>query len=243
MPESGRFPGAKLIQHGRWLVPEQVTAHQLEKWTTHAHERLDLAIKFICTRDIALQAGGNLGIWPYLLVKEYGFKHVLYLRAGPGEPGVSAANTLSCRCLPWRRSWREFGMGRPAGCSDPKGRPGWHKIHPEGVNYGRKWVDMVAIDGLPLEHVEPARAGRRGLRARGAEGGRAHLVRDRPVVIIEDLHRSRFKSFRRLGGIAYGHPPGRSCRALVRVRTAATGQASCGLSPTNDDDLGVMTSV
>ena len=59
-----------------WLIPRGVTSHQMHKWHTHARERLDLAIKYVNNRNIAIQAGGNLGIWPALLVNEYKFKQV-----------------------------------------------------------------------------------------------------------------------------------------------------------------------
>ena len=76
-----------------WLIPAQVTAHQMNKWQAHARERLDLAAKYLTDHNIAIQAGGNLGIWPYLLVEEYGFRQVHTLEPDPDNLECLRANT------------------------------------------------------------------------------------------------------------------------------------------------------
>ena len=185
-----------------------MTAHHVKKWTVHAHERLDQAVKFIGTRDLACQAGGNLGIWPYLLVKEYGFQRVYTF-----EPDLENLECLTANVAEVPQvTCIGTALGRSACVAgwlkDPKDRPGWHKIHPEGVNYGRKWVDMVAIDEMSLDKVDLLALDVEGYELEALMGAEQTLVRDHPVVIIEDLSKSRFKSFRRLSGTAYGHPPG-----------------------------------
>ena len=98
---------------------------------------------------------------------------------------------------------------------DRKGRPGWHKIAPHVDGGTEQMVATIAIDGLPIEGVNLIALDVEGFELEALKGAERTLARDRPVVILEDLHRSKFKSFRRLGGMAYGHPAGALQRWLT----------------------------
>ena len=71
---------------------------------------------------------------------------------------------------------------------------------------------MLAIDDIPLladyDCVDLLALDVEGYELEALMGAERTLYRDHPVLILEDLNRSRFKSFRRLGSTAYGHPPG-----------------------------------
>ena len=194
-------------------MPQQVTAHQVGKWITHACERLDRAIEFIGTRAVACQAGGNLGIWPYLLATEYGFQRVVTF-----EPDLENFECLSAniaelvpQVTAYQAALGSLGEQVIGWLRDPKGRPGWHKVA-IGGSESVHTVGTLTIDGtvdeLALDHISLIALDVEGFEFEALKGAERILERDHPVVIIEDLSKSRFKSFRRLGGIAYGHPPG-----------------------------------
>lgn len=201
---------------GDWLVPNEVTKHQMSKWQGHARERLDLAKRYWHHNNIAVQAGGNLGIWPVLLVKEYGFKQVFSFEPDPENIVYLRANTED---LPVVRY--EAALGRSAGTArwlkDTKGRPGWHKVMPKDEQLrdelNEQTVGVLAIDEIPIladyDRVDLIALDIEGFELEALMGAEKTLYKDRPVVIIEDLHRSKFKSFRQLGGMAYGHPVGK----------------------------------
>ena len=191
-----------------WLTPAQVTAHQMNKWQAHARERLDLAVKYLKRRNVAIQAGGNLGIWPYLLVVEYGFKEVHTFEPDPDNLQCLLANTDGVDGAMCHGAALGRGPGVAGWLKDPKGRPGWHKIAP-GNKAHHLQVEVLMIDDIPLlaasDRVDLIALDVEGYEFEALLGAEKTVCRDRPVLILEDLGRSRFKNFRRLGGIAYGH--------------------------------------
>lgn len=193
-----------------WLIPAQVTAHQMNKWQMHARERLDLAVPYLQHRNVAIQAGGNLGIWPYLLIVEYGFRQVHTFEPDPDNLQCLLANTDGVDGAICHGAALGKHEGSVGWLKDRKSRPGWHKVAPHG---GSKLnVDMMIIDQVPIladyDKIDLIALDVEGYELPALMGAERTLFRDKPVLILEDLHRSRFKSFRRLGGIAYGHPPG-----------------------------------
>ena len=198
---------------------------------------LDLAIKYLGKHEIAIQAGGNLGSGPTCWLPVYGFKHVLTFEPDQENLECLLANIGGLAEVTWPCCGPRRGRWVAGWLRDPKGRPGWHKVAIRHL-IGRTDVAMMRDRRAAGRGREPDRARRRGLRAGGAEGGGATLARDRPVLILEDLHRSRFKSFRRLGGMAYGTSPGALQRWLrVRVRMVDSDQRTTesGFMLTKDD--------
>ena len=97
---------------------------------------------------------------------------------------------------------------------DHKGRPGWHKVMPRHqLAAAERRVDVMTIDEIPIladyDRVDLIALDVEGYELEALMGAEKTFYRDRPVLILEDLHRSKFESFRRLGGMAYGHPSGK----------------------------------
>ena len=198
-------------------MPRAVDPKLFAQWLGECRERLDLALPHVRQRQLVVQAGGNLGYWARLLVDEYDFAQVVsfepdarnfycLLHNVGRRPVVCHLAALGRRhdLLPF---WR-----------DPRpDRPGWHRIAGGGFQGGQSpAVDVVALDQLELPACNLLALDVEGYELEALKGATVTVEKYRPVVIIEDLGRSRFAAFRRRSTVAFGHPPGAVQRWLKK---------------------------
>jgi FkbM family methyltransferase len=212
----------ELVTRDGWLMPAAVNPKLFQQWLGEAVEHLDLVMPFLKSRRCCLQAGGNVGIYPRMLVERYGFEHVVTFEPDETNMRCLVANTAPVvdRVVAF-----QLGLGKAVGKANwsraSEHKPGWHKVAPNGCRqkYISGQIDIVAIDGvaLPAEHedVDFLSLDIEGSELEALKGAEQTIARCRPVILFEDMGRSRFEGFRRRSTVAYGNPPGSVQRWLA----------------------------
>ena len=200
------------VRDGGWLVPVAVIHKHFEQWQREAVEHIDAAMPFVKHRRLAIQAGGNLGIWPRMLIEDYGFQKVVTFEPDVVNLQCLAHNTgsmMDAVTIYGSALGAKEGKARWARASEHK--PGWHKIAPDhcATKFVAGEVSVVPIDTFGLDEVDFLALDVEGYELEALMGAEQTVARCRPVVLIEDLYRSKFEGFRkRKSGVAYGHEPG-----------------------------------
>ena len=212
----------ELVTRDGWLMPTAVSPKLWAQWQREAVEHLDLAMRFVKGRRCAVQAGGNLGIYPRMLVERYGFECVLTFE--PDEVNMSCLvqnlGPEGRRVLPFRT-----GLGAKAGKAPwsraSEHKPGWHKIAPNGCRekYIHGQINIATVDELSqpenCEALDFISLDVEGSELEALRGAEQTIARCRPVILFEDLGRSQHESFRRRSTVAYGNAPGSVQRWLA----------------------------
>jgi FkbM family methyltransferase len=208
----------ELVTRDGWLMPAAVNPKLFQQWLAEAEERIELALPFVKERRLVIQAGGNLGYWPRMLVEKYGFERVVTFE--PDEVNFRCL-TENVPDLGIRVAAMNYALGVKSGTADwcraSEHKPGWHKIAPHGVR--TKYVSGKVPVGTVDEH-EYVACDLIALDVEGSElealkGAEQTIARCRPVVLFEDMGRSRFEGFRKRSTVAYGNPPGAVQRWLA----------------------------
>jgi FkbM family methyltransferase len=185
----------EIAQHeSGWWLPAQVGG-SFEKWKRQAEEHIDAALEYVKCRDVVVQAGAHVGIWPLQLSAL--FKRVYTFEADEVNFRCAALNidddsvilikaALGAKCgtLPWYRSLSNTGKHRP----NELGR---------GKHAGT--VDVVTIDSLDLPALDFLALDIEGYEQAALKGGTATIEKYRPVVLIEDMPHAPWHGFA-LGG-------------------------------------------
>ncbi len=212
----------ELVTRDGWLMPAAVAPHMMAQWIAEAEERIELALPFVKQRRCAVQAGGNLGYWARMLVERYGFEHVVTF-----EPDATNLRCLSANSEPVADKVSVYGVGLGAAAGKAhwsrasEHKPGWHKIAPNGCRpkYVSGAIDLMRIDDVALpadcENVDFISLDVEGYELEALKGAEQTIARCRPVVLFEDLGRSKHAGFRRRSTVAYGNAPGAVQRWLA----------------------------
>ena len=202
------------VTPGDWLIPAGVTTHHMNKWTAHAKERLKEACRYLKGNRLAIQAGGNLGIWPVMLVEDFDFSRVITVEPDPDNYECLCRNVRFYPNHIFAVSWALGDGFKPSKVpweKDPKGRPGWHRVATNGAKGASAMVGMVTVDSISKHLVDRPvdllALDIEGMELPALKGAAGVIHRDHPVIIVEDLARSKHKNYRRRAS-AYGTPPG-----------------------------------
>jgi FkbM family methyltransferase len=176
----------EIAQHeSGWWLPAQVGG-SFAKWMQSAGGHIHAAMEYVEARDIAVQAGAHVGIWPWVLSdafrRVYTFEadEVNYECASRNLDDylsteitlIKAALGAQCGTLPWSRSLSNTGK---------------HKIDTKGRGIAAGTVDVVTIDSLDLPSCGLICLDIEGYEQAALKGGTATIERFRPVVLIEDM--------------------------------------------------------
>jgi len=144
------------------------------KWV-HAfkHVRsIEFAISRCPQRRTAVQAGGNIGLWPRRLAKSFG-------RVVTFEPDAISRECLSVN-VPFNVDIRPEALGQAElSCGLIRDSLGSHY-----VTHGSD-IPMVALDELDLPFVDLIQLDIEGYEWHALDGARATLKRSRPLVQVE----------------------------------------------------------
>jgi FkbM family methyltransferase len=211
----------ELVTRDGWLMPAAVNPKLFQQWLAEAEERIELALPFVKERRCAVQAGGNLGYWPRLLAEKYGFDMVLTFEPDPVNYECLEAN--ACGMGGWRgkvaHAMAALGdrIGPAPWSRASEHKPGWHKVAPNGCRpkyvSGTVWVDR--LDNDAPDYCDFLALDVEGYELEALKGAEQTIARCRPVVLFEDMGRSRFEGFRKRSTVAYGNPPGAVQRWLA----------------------------
>lgn len=182
----------RVVERGGRLWPASDT--YCHKWIDRDLGDLDRAVALVAERGVALQAGGNCGVWAAQLAGTFGEVHTVE----PDETNFAClrANVpASVRC--------HFGAlaARP-------GRLGLRRVaHNTGAHSVVEGGDVPAltIDGVGLRRLDLLVLDVEGYELPALQGGAATLAACRPVVMLEE----------RGHGARYGAPRGAAERWLA----------------------------
>jgi FkbM family methyltransferase len=206
-----------------WLMPAAVIPKQFAQWRGEAVEHIGAALPFLKHGPrVAVQAGANLGIWPKMLIDDYGFHTVIAFEPDETnfkcvQANLEAKLTLGEVVLIRAALGAQPGKARWSRASEHK--PGWHKIAPDhcATKFVDGEVDVTTIDLLVPEHADVhfIALDVEGYELPALQGAEQTIARCRPVVLFEDLGRSESESFKKKSGRAYGYDDGSVQRWLA----------------------------
>jgi FkbM family methyltransferase len=173
----------EIAQHENgWWLPAQVGG-SFAKWYRQADGHIDAALEYVKARDVVVQAGAHVGIWPLQL--SACFKRVYTFEADEVNFRCAALNidddsvilikaALGAKVgtLPWSRSLSNTGK---------------HKIDTKGRGLAAGTVAVVTIDSLDLPACDLICLDIEGYEQAALKGGTATIEKYRPVVLIEDM--------------------------------------------------------
>lgn len=206
----------ELVTRDGWLMPAAVDPKQFAQWQAEAVERIDLALPHIKQWRHVVQAGGNLGIWPRMLAEVYQFEHTTTFEPDEVNFRCLVENTrnygVRAKKYALGASKQRVGWSRAS-----EHKPGWHKIAPQGCRkkYLSGEVPVIALDdyfspeiGYDEVPVDFLALDIEGYELEALKGAERTITRHRPVILFEDMGRSRFAGFRKRSTVAYGNAPG-----------------------------------
>ncbi len=181
-------------RNGFWWPADDAWCHKV------AHVELDdlsAAVDLTVRREVAVQAGGNVGVWADHLARQFG-------RVETAEPDALNYHCLA-RNVPSNVRHRQAGYGdRPkrAGMSLVAGNAGAHYID------GAGGIEIITIDSLALEACDLICLDVEGYEPLALRGAEATIRKYRPVVMFEE---------KGLSERYYGIPPGSSERWVLAL--------------------------
>lgn len=207
----------ELVTRDGWLMPAAVNPKLFAQWIAEAEERIELALPFVKHRTCVLQAGGNLGYWAKLLAEKYGFGWVYTFEPDAVNFRCLQANTDGLTAVYPFHSAIGAKAGKLPWSRASEHKPGWHKIAPNGCKpkYVSGTVDVGTVDDLGLAACDLVALDVEGFELEALKGAEQTIARHRPVILFEDMGRSRFEGFRKRSTVAYGNPPGAVQRWLA----------------------------
>jgi FkbM family methyltransferase len=147
-----------------------------EKWAHSLRhvKSIEWAIKRARRRRTAVQAGGNVGLWPRALAKK--FERVITF-----EPDAVSRECLRHNVADLRNvTVMETALGDHVGVCDIEHRSlGSHRVV-EGAG-----VNVITLDGLDLRDVDLLQLDVEGYELHALRGARDTIARCRPIVQVE----------------------------------------------------------
>lgn len=137
---------------------------------------IDNALKYVAKRDVAVQAGGNVGVWAAHLAETFGAVYTF-------EPCAENYECLT-RNVPANVIHERAALGDvpgKAGLELVPGNAGAHYLKP-----GDGEIDVVTIDGLCLDACDLLVLDVEGYEPHALHGAAATIGKFRPVVMMEE---------------------------------------------------------
>lgn len=173
----------KLEQFGLWWPDfesgaEDVQAHMIGRVTD-----VDVAVKHVRTKGIAVQAGGHIGLWARQLAKHFTFVHTF-------EPSPDMFECLSRNIEGYRHI-----LSHQCALSEKMGivgfserRAGRSKLDPQAGDYN---VAVRTLDSLRLPRCDLMYLDLEGHETQALAGATILLARFKPVVVLEVLKNNK----------------------------------------------------
>ena len=145
---------------------------------------LDKAIEHCTRMDTAVQAGGNVGIYPAYLAKHY--DHVWTFEPDP----------INQECLKLNTAHLNNVYRMPMGLGNFREKVGL-KHHPENCGASHVVADgdiqLIPLDALNLVNIDLIQLDVEGFEHRALLGAKHTIERDRPVLMVENVgHGDRY---------------------------------------------------
>ncbi len=170
-----------------WPQEDVGCASVVFEWLEH----LDLALKHVAQFDVAVQAGGNCGVWPKRLGRE--FRTVYTFEPEPRNFYCLAHNCPEENIIKLQAAVGAYEES-PMGIDFPAGE--------RNLGAARMWEEgqypVIAIDQLHLELCDLIQLDVEGYEPIAIMGAFRTIKRCRPVIMVEDKGLSD----------AYGYPKG-----------------------------------
>jgi FkbM family methyltransferase len=138
---------------------------------------LDVVVSFCKGHDVAVQAGGNVGLWPNQLSGDFQTVYTF-------EPDAH-----NFACLAWNTRMRTNIVRMQAALGDKPGLVGMHVFENNSGAHqveGPGIIPMITIDSLSLPACDLIYLDIEGHEPQALFGARNTLARFKPVVAIED---------------------------------------------------------
>lgn len=152
------------------------------KWGFRDLQNLDAALAFVPGRDVVVQAGGNLGIFPKRLAEE--FSTVITAEPDPVLFSAMAHNAPEKNVTPIQAA---FGCERsPVGLSGKRRDSSGRAVH-EGLTHvsGSGRITQILIDDLQLRACDLIYLDVEGYELNALKGATRTIEEFRPVIGVE----------------------------------------------------------
>ena len=143
-------------------------------------------VSMLSKRRNCLQAGGNVGIYPFELSKHFQTVTTVEMDVDNGD---CLRRNLEDRNVENVRMWTGTALGRDAGeCGEDKDdlNIGKHRVVLEGTG-----TPMTSIDGMRLEDIDLIWLDIEGMEKPALEGAFNTIERDKPWIAIEENVRAK----------------------------------------------------
>lgn len=164
------------------------------KWSFRDLRGLDEVLKIVPGRDVVVQAGGNLGLFPKRLAEE--FKSVITFEPDPNLFAIMRKNAPEKNIRAFQAALGE--------CHDPvavssKRRDSTGKPDHEGLTHvcGAGDIPQVRLDDLALEKCDLIYLDIEGYELHALRGAAETIKRCRPVIVAENNKNAAFAGFTR----------------------------------------------
>ena len=193
------------LHESGWWAPAQVGG-SMSRWQQSAIEHLEVALRHANGRQVAVQAGSHIGVWPVELSRH--FRHVHTFEADKVNRdcamrniyGLNRANvTLHPEALGaeageigWYRSISNSGKHKPA-----SPMPLWNR---KGFIHGT--VPVITLDSLELVECDLLCLDVEGFELPALQGAERTIREFRPAILVEELGHGAFHGLTP-GGVAH----------------------------------------
>lgn len=151
------------------------------KWARRDLPVLDRAIAHVARRGVALQAGGNLGVYPAHLAER--FEWVVTVEPSPALFPDLVANAPQRNIVRLQAAlgWRRGGVSVSQTRRD--GKPDNHA----GITHvkGAGMIPTIRVDDLALDRLDFLQLDLEGWELFALQGATATIARCRPVILVE----------------------------------------------------------
>ena len=164
-----------MMEHNGWWFPD----HDVECYKAVFAElyKIDECLKYVTGRQVCVQAGGNVGLFPQSLAQA--FECVWTFEPDPQNFECMIRNLYGLENV----EMRKYALGdeeRRVSLDFVEGNCGAHSIHGEGD------IPMVTIDSLELEACDFIQLDIEGLEYHALGGGLDTIQKFKPVILVED---------------------------------------------------------